>query len=85
MGDHAKCGINTMFNTASVVGVSSNIFGSGFPSKYTPSFTWGGIEEQVVFKFEKAIEYSNNMMERRNMRLSDDDVSILNHLSNLKK
>jgi UDP-N-acetylglucosamine diphosphorylase/glucosamine-1-phosphate N-acetyltransferase len=85
MGDHAKCGINTMFNTASVVGVSSNIFGSGFPLKYTPSFTWGGIEEQVVFKFEKAIEYSNNMMERRNMRLSDDDISILNHLSNLKK
>jgi UDP-N-acetylglucosamine diphosphorylase/glucosamine-1-phosphate N-acetyltransferase len=85
MGDHAKCGINTMFNTASVVGVSSNIFGSGFPSKYTPSFTWGGIEDQVTFQFDKAIEYSNNMMERRNMRLSEDEVRILNHLSQLKK
>ncbi|MCF0207742.1 MAG: glucose-1-phosphate thymidylyltransferase, partial [Bacteroidales bacterium] len=28
-GDHSKCGINTMFNTGTVVGVSANIFGAG--------------------------------------------------------
>ncbi|MDD2822415.1 MAG: GlmU family protein, partial [Flavobacterium sp.] len=41
MGDHSKCGINTMFNTGTVVGVSANIFGSGFPRNFVPSFSWG--------------------------------------------
>lgn len=80
MGDHSKCGINTMFNTASVVGVSCNIFGSGFPGKFLPSFTWGGVESSVPFKFEKAIEYANNMMARRSMHLTSDEIAILNFL-----
>ena len=42
MGDHSKCGINTMFNTGTVVGVSANIFGSGFPRNFVSSFSWGG-------------------------------------------
>ena len=63
MGDHSKCGINTMFNTATVVGVSSNIFGAGFPPKEIPSFTWGMGEER--YEFSKALESANNMMVRR--------------------
>lgn len=78
MGDHSKCGINTMFNTATVVGVSSNIFGAGFPSKFVPSFSWGGIDS-VPFKFEKAVEYANNMMKRRGLELSEDEIEILKH------
>lgn len=81
MGDHSKCGINTMFNTATVVGVSSNIFGAGFPDKFVPSFSWGGPEGFVSFRFEKAIEYANNMMNRRGKELSEGEISILQYLS----
>ena len=81
MGDHSKCGINTMFNTATVVGVSSNIYGAGFPSKFIPSFSWGGADEIVPFRFEKAIEYANNMMHRRGLQLSQSEIAILRHIS----
>ncbi len=80
MGDHSKCGINTMFNTATVVGVSSNIYGAGFPAKFIPSFTWGGAEDAVPFRFEKAVEYANNMMIRRGLSLSEDEIAILKHI-----
>lgn len=76
MGDHSKCGINTMFNTATVVGVSCNVFGAEFPNKYIPSFSWGG-QNPVPFKFEKAVEYANNMMNRRGMELTAAEVEIL--------
>ena len=76
MGDHSKCGINTMFNTGTVVGVSCNIFGGDFPDKYIRSFSWGG-KEITAFKFDKAIEYANNMMNRRGLSLSNEEVEIL--------
>jgi len=79
MGDHSKCGINTMFNTATVVGVSSNVFGAEFPPKYIPSFTWGAHGDS--YNFEKAIESANNMMDRRGTSLSESEKSILKHLS----
>lgn len=79
MGDHSKCGINTMFNTATVVGVSCNIFGAEFPDKYVPSFSWGG-KSPVPFKFGKAIEYSNNMMKRRGVELTEAEIGILEHI-----
>lgn len=79
MGDHSKCGINTMFNTASVVGVMSNIFGAGFPPKYVPNFQWGTSGEN--FNFEKAIESAENMMGRRDIQLTKEDRSILKYIS----
>jgi UDP-N-acetylglucosamine diphosphorylase/glucosamine-1-phosphate N-acetyltransferase len=82
MGDHSKCGINTMFNTGTVVGVSSNIYGAGFPEKWVPSFSWGGPEGIVPFRFEKAIEYANNMMSRRKKSLSEEEIKILKHIFN---
>ena len=54
MGDHSKAGINTMFNTGTVVGLSCNVFGAGFPEKMIPSFTWGGIEKSSKFDLKKA-------------------------------
>lgn len=81
MGDHSKCGINTMFNTATVIGVSCNIYGADFPPKFIPSFSWGGSAGFVPFKFEKAVEYANNMMERRGLKLSEEDVEILKGLA----
>ena len=79
MGDHSKCGINTMFNTASVVGVMSNIFGAGFPPKYVSNFQWGTSGEN--FNFEKAIESAENMMGRRDIQLTPEDRSILKYIS----
>jgi UDP-N-acetylglucosamine diphosphorylase/glucosamine-1-phosphate N-acetyltransferase len=84
MGDHSKCGINTMFNTATVVGVSSNIYGAGFPDKYIPSFSWGGADEIVPFRFEKALEFSNNMMSRRGLKLTQQEIEILKYIADHK-
>ncbi len=83
MGDHAKSGINTMFNTATVVGVFSNLFGAEFPDKYIPSFQWGTSGEK--YNFEKAIESANNMMERRGLQLSPEEIAVLKHIADTSK
>lgn len=80
MGDFSKAGINTMFNTGTVVGVSANIFGGGFPPKYIPSFRWGGANGFEVFDFDKSIEVANRMMQRRNQKLSEIEINILKYL-----
>ena len=77
MGDHSKCGINTMFNTGTVVGVSANIFGSGFPRNFIPSFLWGGAGGFMVYKPEKAFETASLAMMRRSIDLTEADKSIL--------
>ena len=80
MGDHSKSGINTMFNTATVVGVSANIYGAGFPDKNVKSFTWGGAEGVVPFDLEKAIQVAEAMMERRHVTFTEGDRSIFEYL-----
>ena len=77
MADHSKCGINTMFNTGTVVGVSSNIFGSGFPRNFIPSFIWGGNSGFTTYKINKVFEVAEIVMKRRNIEFTDDDKSIL--------
>jgi UDP-N-acetylglucosamine diphosphorylase/glucosamine-1-phosphate N-acetyltransferase len=77
MGDHSKCGINTMFNTGTVVGVSANIFGSGFPRNFIPSFSWGGSHGTTVYKTTRAFDTAKAMMERRNVAFTAADRSIL--------
>lgn len=77
MGDHSKSGINTMFNTATVVGVSANIYGGGFPRNFIPSFAWGGSEKWMVYRFEKAMEVAEKVMERRNKQLDEVEKAIL--------
>jgi UDP-N-acetylglucosamine diphosphorylase/glucosamine-1-phosphate N-acetyltransferase len=80
MGDHSKCGINTMFNTGTVVGVSANIFGSGFPRNFIPSFTWGGAAGFTVYAFKKAVETAEIVLGRRKLKLSAIDLKILEHI-----
>lgn len=80
MGDHSKCGINTMFNTGTVVGVNANIIGSGYPSKYIPSFTWGGIGQMEIYDIEKALDAARRMIERRNIQLALSEEKILRFL-----
>ena len=67
MGDHSKCGINTMFNTGTVVGVGANIFGAGFPRTFIPSFSWGGAAGFETFKLPKVAEVAERVMARRNL------------------
>jgi UDP-N-acetylglucosamine diphosphorylase/glucosamine-1-phosphate N-acetyltransferase len=80
MGDHSKCGINTMFNTGTVVGVSANIFGSGFPRNFIPSFSWGGASGFTVYSLRKAIETAEIVLSRRKLKLSAVDLKILEHV-----
>lgn len=83
MGDHSKCGINTMFNTGTVVGVSSNIFGSGFQRNFISSFKWGGVSGFSTFLPKKAIEVAREMHRRRNLELSDIDAELIEDVYNL--
>lgn len=76
MGDHSKSGINTMFNTGTVVGVSANVFGGGFPPKIIPSFSWGGEAGLEEFKMQKAKEVASKMMGRRNVTFDDTEHAI---------
>lgn len=80
MGDHSKCGINTMFNTGTVVGVSANIYGGGFPRNFIPSFSWGGSGGFTEYQFEKALATAKRVMERRGMAPDENDQSILQHI-----
>ena len=80
MGDHSKCGINTMFNTGTVVGVSANIFGSGFPRNFVPSFSWGGNGGFTTYLTKKAFEVAEVVMSRRDVELTDADRAILEHV-----
>src|SRR5690554_6613285 len=77
MGDHSKCSINTMFNTGTVVGVSANIFGSGFPKNFVPSFTWGGASGFTTHKLQKFEETAAAVMKRRGRVFDEVDKDIL--------
>ena len=80
MGDHSKCGINTMFNTGTVVGVSANIYGSGFPRNFVPSFSWGGASGFTEYKMNKVFEVAEVVMKRRNIELDEQEKNILQHV-----
>lgn len=76
MGDHSKAAINTSFNTGTVVGVSSNVFGGSFPPKYIPSFSWGGSEALTTFDLDRSIEVAERVMARRNVELTEIDKQL---------
>ena len=80
MGDHSKCGINTMFNTGTVVGVSTNIFGSGFPRNFVPSFSWGGASGFTTYITKKAFETAKIVMSRRHVEFTEEDAKILEYV-----
>jgi UDP-N-acetylglucosamine diphosphorylase/glucosamine-1-phosphate N-acetyltransferase len=80
MGDHSKSGINTMFNTGTVAGVSCNIWGGGFPEKFIPSFSWGGPEGMSTYQFDRAMETAERMMIRRGRALGPGERAMLQHV-----
>ncbi len=84
MGDHSKAAINSMFNTGTVVGVCSNIFGFGFPPKYVPSFSWGAAGETfTTFSIEKAIEVARRVMARRKIELTATEQKLFRKIFEL--
>lgn len=85
MADHSKAAINTQFNTGTVVGVSANVFTSGFPPNIIKSFSWGGKSESPKFKISKALEVAERMMKRRNKNLSEEEKDILEYIYDLNK
>lgn len=80
MGDHSKCGINTMFNTGTVIGVSANIFGSGYPRNFIPSFSWGGASGFTTYQTNRAFDVAKMVMSRREIEFCDMDKAIMNHI-----
>ncbi|MCF8366910.1 MAG: GlmU family protein [Bacteroidales bacterium] len=85
MGDHSKCGINTMFNTGTVVGVSSNIFGSGFQRNFIPSFMWGGTSGFKTYDLKKAMTVASRVLHRRDKEFTDADKKIFQHILSLSQ
>jgi len=77
LADHVKVGINTMFNTGTVVGVAANVFGTGFPRNFIPSFSWGGPQGLSTYRTAKAFAMMERVLERRQQELSVQDRLIL--------
>jgi len=80
MGDHSKTGINTMFNTGTVVGVNVNVFGSGFQRNFIPSFSWGGTKGFKPYNIKKAVEVAKAVFARRNIEFNDVEKDILTNV-----
>lgn len=84
LGDHAKTAINSMFNTGTVIGVSSNIFGDGFPPKYVPSFSWGAAGETfTTYNIDRAIDVARRVMLRRNIVLTPAEDKLFRKIFDL--
>lgn len=80
LGDHSRCGINMMFNSGTVVGVSASIFGDGYPRNFIPSFAWGGAAGFTTYQRTKALDTASKAMARRNVTLTEEDREILSTL-----
>ena len=80
MGDHSKCGINTMFNTGTVIGVSTNIFGGNFPRNFIPSFSWGGSGGFTNYMMNKVNEVAAVVMKRKHVDYNEKEKKILQHI-----
>ncbi|MFZ3273561.1 MAG: GlmU family protein [Lutibacter sp.] len=85
MGDHSKCGINTMFNTGTVIGVSANIYGSNFPRNFIPSFSWGGAAGFSTYQLDKVNETAVLVMKRREVDYDEKEQRILAHIFEITK
>jgi UDP-N-acetylglucosamine diphosphorylase/glucosamine-1-phosphate N-acetyltransferase len=83
MGDHSKCGINTMFNTGTVVGACCNIFGAGFPDTFIPDFSWGGAQGMETYRKEKVFEMAALVYLRRGLVFDDSQKEILSKVFEL--
>lgn len=77
MADHAKCGINTMFNTGTIVGVGANVFGAGYPRNFFPDFGWGGSQSMQVYGLDKMFETAELVYIRKGRAFDGTEKGIL--------
>lgn len=80
MGDHSKTAINTMLNSGTSVGVSCNLFGSGFPRAYIPGFSKGGASGFQKSSLQDTLTMAERMMCRRQCKLEPSDAAILSYI-----
>ncbi|NNC83468.1 MAG: glucose-1-phosphate thymidylyltransferase [Flavobacteriales bacterium] len=85
MGDHSKCGINTMFNTGTVVGVNANVFQAGFPPKFIPSYAWGAGENAGTYDLERSFEVARAVCARRDVDFGPKQEDLMHHIFELTK
>ncbi|MBW6460306.1 MAG: GlmU family protein [Bacteroidales bacterium] len=83
MGDHSKCGINTMFNTGTVVGINANVFGPGYHRNFIPSFLWGGTNGYKTYHIDRAVSVARVVYRRRDLEFTDIDEQILRDVYDL--
>ncbi|MGE5107207.1 MAG: putative sugar nucleotidyl transferase [Sphingobacteriales bacterium] len=79
MGDYSRSAINTSFNTGTITGVCSNIFGDGLLPKYIPDFSWGATNTKR-YELEKAFADIHNWKQLKNQSLSNNDKNVLKHI-----
>lgn len=80
MGDHSKTAINTTLNTGTVVGTFCNLFGTGYPPRYVPPFTWGQPGDYTTYRLDKALHVAETVMARRDTPFTEADRALLTHL-----
>ena len=85
IGDHSKSAINTMFNTGTIIGICSNIFGAGFPQKNIPSFSWGGADGIATHELNKSIQTAKIVFDRRKKEFTSEDEKLLETVFSLTK
>lgn len=76
-GDHTKTGINTMFNTATVVGIGANVYGADYPPKYIESFMWGGAAGLKAGDLQGTLSTARFAMSRREVELSSEEAELI--------
>lgn len=77
MGDFSRSAINTAFNSGTVVGICSNIVGSGLTPKYIPNFSWS---ENQMYSLEKLIRDLKAWKKLKNQKLTDEEIQVLTHI-----
>ncbi|MEI6865364.1 GlmU family protein [Flavicella sp.] len=85
LGDYSKLGINTMLNTGTVVGISTSIFGAGFPPKFIPSFSWGVVNSKTTYILEKSINDAKKMCAFKNIELDEKEIEILKEVFEISR
>ena len=80
MGDHSKTGINVMFDSGTVVGVSCNVYGAGLPPKFVPGFSWGDGKSLSVYDLEKGLETARRVLLRRDITMTDAYERLYRHV-----
>lgn len=86
MGDFTKAGISTLFNTGTVVGVNTNVFGAGFQPKHIPSFSWGGAAEGFTeYRIEKALNVAFETVSRRGEAFGETEREILKNVFEISR